>query len=1142
MTMTRLVAVAVFVGLVGGGCDCRSKPQQPGQYGEIGIVYEADGVIVTNPNGTYDFGKVPMGTSPKMKVTIRNLGLAKLDLVSVQKDSGDNLKLGDSLNESPPVFEMAFTPTTVDPGDTVEFDLTFDSPVEADMSIKTKDHQSTIILRGSGVEMGKETSQIVFKGTSVSGSCVLPTTIDFGAVAINDTVKQKFTITNNSPLQTTATIGAIMSNSGDDAAFGFAPESISGQSMIPAGASRDLVFTFKPTDVHDYLALVKARAADECPELTIHLVGSGVNQVLSCATACMSDMQCGTGNMCDPSLHYCKPGPNLLDFGYVTPLLTVQKEYVLVNQGLAPVSMTAVAAKVGTTLSADYKVLGADTFMVPGATRTGGTLSPGTATVELTFTPQLLGIRQGALTGNTSLGQQPMLSCPLRGQGGGPDIRVNPTMMNVGKIPFFATAPSPFFVTRKITVSNLGTNPTPDDPVAHLYLGKMGMGTPFEVMSKNGDSPLSDICVGTYDDANHNCTATLPSTYDPMVGIKAVAGSGFLDIPVRIQPHDKNLNMEYDIIIYSNDPDQPAVTVNVKAQSVELPPCNYSVTPTSLNFGLVTPPNYRDLSFQIKNLGVNANETCLITHLALKAGSDPIFTLPAGELDQVELQPGGVQNVTVRAWPMGTASATINQVMGDVEFGISSPMYPQKDVSLAASIATACLTITPSDLDFGTVKKGCNSPRRVFNIYNTCTTGITVVSYGMLAAAGVAGGTFGCMLPMGQTCPEFLIDGTPGFMAGSTIPAGASMPVTFALKYHPYDDGPDTGAFQLKVTQNGQNVDYIVTLRGAGDNFGLNTDTFRQDSKPKADILLVIDDSGSMSDKQQGIGNNFSSFIRYAVTAGVDFHIAVVPTEIGAARMGKFIGGPNNAQPVSSTSPNGYSGPKVVTSQMPNAEALFKDQVRDGTTGGYEGMSCEAVMALTAPYITDPTINAGFLRPDAVLAVVAVTDAEDQCPAAATVYENQLRNVKGAQHANLMSYNVIGPFSPQAPGGCSYDCGTGCSEDLSKHLYLINSFSGVKDEICTTNWSTTLENLGKTAFGYRTNFFLTAEPDLTGGNTIVIKIDHGDGAGPQTLDPTDSRGAPVWSYDSVSNSVVFQPLFVPAPGDVMTVTYHVACL
>ena len=133
----------------------------------------------------------------------------------------------------------------------------------------------------------------------------------------------------------------------------------------------------------------------------------------------------------------------------------------------------------------------------------------------------------------------------------------------------------------------------------------------------------------------------------------------------------------------------------------------------------------------------------------------------------------------------------------------------------------------------------------------------------------------------------------------------------------------------------------------------------------------------------------------------------------------------------------------------------------------------------------------------------------------------------------------IGPFTIYT-STCDWDSGP--TTDASKHVYLVNAFNGVKDEICTPSWSTTLENLGKTAFGFRTNFFLTAEPDLTGGNMIVITIDHGHGAGPVTLAPVDSRGAPVWSYDSVSNSVVFQPLFVAAPGDVMTVTYHVACL
>src|SRR6185369_6736940 len=118
----------------------------------------------------------------------------------------------------------------------------------------------------------------------------------------------------------------------------------------------------------------------------------------------------------------------------------------------------------------------------------------------------------------------------------------------------------------------------------------------------------------------------------------------------------------------------------------------YQVTPTMLNFGLVTPPQYRDLGFQIKNLGQNAGDTCLITHLEMKAGSDPIFTLPGGPLDQVEIQPGGIQNVLVRAWPMGNVSATVQQVIGNVTFGISSPTLPVGNVALSASIATSCLT------------------------------------------------------------------------------------------------------------------------------------------------------------------------------------------------------------------------------------------------------------------------------------------------------------------------------------------------------------------------------------------------------------------------------------------------------------------
>ena len=124
---------------------------------------------------------------------------------------------------------------------------------------------------------------------------------------------------------------------------------------------------------------------------------------------------------------------------------------------------------------------------------------------------------------------------------------------------------------------------------------------------------------------------------------------------------------------------------------------------------------------------------------------------------------------------------------------------------------------------------------------------------------------------------------------------------------------PDMGAFLIKATQNSQNVDYVVTLRGKGDDMGLNTDVFRQDSKPKADILLVIDDSCSMADKQTALSQNFASFIRYANTAGVDYQIGVVTTYLNSATEGVLLGDAMN--------------PKILRPSTPNVENLFRAKV-----------------------------------------------------------------------------------------------------------------------------------------------------------------------------------------------------------------------
>jgi hypothetical protein len=54
----------------------------------------------------------------------------------------------------------------------------------------------------------------------------------------------------------------------------------------------------------------------------------------------------------------------------------------------------------------------------------------------------------------------------------------------------------------------------------------------------------------------------------------------------------------------------------------------------------------------------------------------------------------------------------------------------------------------------------------------------------------------------------------------------------------------------------------------------VKTDLITQVSPPKVDVLWAIDNSGSMSDKQRKLANNFSSFASFFVDSGVDWHMS----------------------------------------------------------------------------------------------------------------------------------------------------------------------------------------------------------------------------------------------------------------------------
>jgi len=1071
-TFTRgLLATATFLFMT-SACQCRPGSTLGSNFGEIGVVWRnGSGEQLINRDATYDFGQAISGDTKRLTITVRNTGTGRLTLSSLDLAEGDAVTIGSATVEGAP-FEVKFKPSDVNPTEQVEFEVLF-TPQKLKSAFLSK-----LLLTGEGARPEDSKAVITLKGAGEKGACDLPDTLDFGSVLVGES--QPFILDFLNPTTLAAT-GLAGDFTGVDAAtFSYRAGSAHGTVEVAPKSSVPVVIMFSPTEKRAYSAQIQAHGPGNCPEKTILITGRGGDETLTWT-------------------------PAELAFGFVNPASEAIKNVVFTNPSGLPIVLTAV----GSTMPSDFfqKVsAGQDEarFVVPG----GGVPTP----LRVACSPSGLGLRTAKFSFQTGLSKSPSGVVNLTCTGGGPKVKVTPRpSLGFGRVGYFAGSS----VNRKVTVQNVGGKPPVPDVTANLFLGQVvnnvpGQGSPFELTPGAG-TEAGEFTIG------------LASPYSNVTGIEATPGSNYVDFLVTLSP--KSVGMKAaTLTLYSNDPSDPAVTVELSADVQVLPPCNYAVSPTTADFGLVTPGVSQDLPITITNKGVGANEICYLSGVDLAAGTSPAFTLVGGPVTDKQLAPGEAWEVVVRLSPAGPVPPELVTLSGQLRFNASAPgptPPPQANVQLTAHIGPSCLAITPDPQDFGTTKIGCNSASRTFNVYNICNKNVQLNSIELQAAGGQPAGGPNCA--GSSACPEFFLASTPA--PNTTIAPGAA-PVQFQAKYRPIDVGSDSGAIALKVIQTGQTITYLVGLVAKGDNLGQQTDTFVQDAKPKADILIVVDDSCSMEDKQNSLAQNFNSFIQYAASAMVDYQIGVTSTSpdeqictpFGCmATRSKASGGKLFRDPANGVAP-------ILTPMTRNVPQTFARMVALGTNGDPVESGLEsATKALTPPVIAAE--NAGFLRPEANLAIVIVSDAGDQSAQAVSYYQNRLINIKGFNRLSMFTFNTIGPYLSSAPGGCTYDGGG----DVMRYDTLVTATSGVRDEICTTNWATALQGLGKTAFGFRTQFFLNNTPDQGVGKLLEVKVN--DIVSPGTA----------WMYDSTTNSIKFNPTTAPSPGQTLTVRYDTQC-
>lgn len=136
---------------------------------------------------------------------------------------------------------------------------------------------------------------------------------------------------------------------------------------------------------------------------------------------------------------------------------------------------------------------------------------------------------------------------------------------------------------------------------------------------------------------------------------------------------------------------------------------------------------------------------------------------------------------------------------------------------------------------------------------------------------------------------------------------------------------------------------------------------FQEPLPGKVDILWVIDDSGSMGAEQALVANGFQAFANEFAGLGLDFHLAVTSMD-----------------PRASADPGALVGnPPFLTAATMDLGDEFIQRAMLGTDGGPREAGLEtAQLALSEPMLSGP--NAGFLRDDAILAILFLTDEDDQ--------------------------------------------------------------------------------------------------------------------------------------------------------------------
>lgn len=292
----------------------------------------------------------------------------------------------------------------------------------------------------------------------------------------------------------------------------------------------------------------------------------------------------------------------------------------------------------------------------------------------------------------------------------------------------------------------------------------------------------------------------------------------------------------------------------------------------------------------------------------------------------------------------------------------------------------------------------------------------------------------------------------------------------------------------------------LVALAAACSEYSVTefeaTDLFTQNPWEKVDVLMVVDNSGSMGPYQDKLAEDFGGFFQFFEDGEVDWQIAVVTTDGTEPGLG-VIRGP------------------VVTPDAPDPEALFAEVVHAGTNGNGVEMGLEAAKQGLIDH------NPAFPRPDSSISVIFVSDEQDASPDSVATYIDDYYSIRGfrardALHVSALTVTSIADCTPEqflasTPG--------------TRYIEAAERTGGVVANLCLEDLSSIVIDLALTTSAMRDTFFLTHAPNL---DTLEVLVED------EVLSCSDA-----WTYMRVEQDGIERPAIVFDPDHIPLVSERI---